>query len=130
MPSTYVLFLLTPRLVCQALSGTYFLLIAQSIFANRLLHALQTNGLNINAQLVLDTGASQIQQVFQGTDLTAVLAAYMVGIKDVFAFAMATAGLNVFVALAIPFKRLPDHSVKKTEDLDEEKSVEEKVAAV
>jgi hypothetical protein len=108
----------------QALSGTYFILIAQSIFANRMLYTLKTTYPNINAGQVVNTGASEIQQVFQGADLAAVLDAYMVGIKGVLAFSLATSALTVLVALAIPFRRLPDHGSEKTEE------TKEKVAAV
>jgi len=56
--------------------------------------------------------------------LAAVLDAYMVGIKGVLAFSLATSALTVLVALAIPFRRLPDHGSEKTEE------TKEKVAAV
>ncbi|KAL9082712.1 MAG: hypothetical protein Q9165_008811 [Trypethelium subeluteriae] len=110
-------------LMMQALSGAYFLLIAQSIFANCMLHRLKTAFPNVNASQVINTGATEIQQVFRGADLAAVLDAYMVGIKDVFAFSLATSALTVLIALAIPLRRLPDHGNEKTEE------TEEKVAA-
>lgn len=111
----------------QALSGTYATLTAQSIFANRMLHTLETTYPNINAGQVINTGAAEIQQVYQGADLAAVLDAYMVGIKDVFAFSLATSALTVLIALLIPFRKLHDHSSEKTEEKEE---AEEKVAAV
>lgn len=61
---------------------------------------------------VLATGASEIQQVFKGQDLTDVLAAYMVGIKEVFAFSLAGAAFTVLVAFVIPFKKLPSQDSK------------------
>ena len=93
----------------QALSGTYFILIAQSIFANRMLYRLQTRYLGIDASKVIATGASELQRVFYGADLAAVVDAYMSGIKDVFAFSMAASAVTVLVALVIPFQRLPGH---------------------
>jgi hypothetical protein len=65
---------------------------------------------------VLATGASEIQQVFKGQDLTAVLAAYMVGIKEVFAFCLAGAALTILVALVIHFKKLPSQDSKAEEN--------------
>lgn len=112
----------------QALSGTYFILVAQSIFANRMLHTLQTTYPDINAGHVISTGASEIRKVFQGADLAAVLDAYMVGIKDVFAFSLAAAALTVFIALMIPFQRLHDHGSEKTVETEEEE--EDKVMDV
>lgn len=110
----------------QALSGTYFILIAQSLWANRLIHHIQTTYPGISADRVIATGsgAHEIRSAFQGDDLAAVLDAYMVGIKAVFAFALATAAVTVIVALVIPFKRLPDHT-KKPEDTPEAKETKD-----
>jgi hypothetical protein len=70
----------------------------------------------IDAAKVLATGASEIQRVFSGDDLVAVLNAYIVGIKDVFAFSLAGAAFTVLIALAIPFKKLPSHEKMGTEE--------------
>ncbi|KAF2092922.1 MFS gliotoxin efflux transporter glia [Rhizodiscina lignyota] len=102
--------------MCQPLSGAYFLGIAQSIFANRMLQTLETTPSNVDAVKVLNTGASEIQHVFSGGDLAAVVGAYMVGIKDVFAFALAASAFAVLLAFMIPFKKLPDYDSKKTEE--------------
>jgi hypothetical protein len=101
--------------VCNSISGAYFVTAAQSIFANRLLQTLASTAPNIDAARVLATGASEIQRVFSGEELAAVLNAYMVGIKDVFAFSLAGAAFTVVVALVIPFKKLPAHDKTKTE---------------
>ncbi|KAJ7362409.1 putative MFS transporter [Mycena albidolilacea] len=102
-------------LMCNSISGAYFVTAAQSIFANRLLQTLASTAPNIDAARVLATGASEIQRVFSGEELAAVLNAYMVGIKDVFAFSLAGAAFTVVVALVIPFKKLPAHDKAKTE---------------
>jgi MFS transporter, DHA2 family, glioxin efflux transporter len=103
----------------QALSGTYFTLIAQSLFANRLLSTIKTTYPNLDPSHVLNVGTSEIQHVFRGDDLTAVLDSYMIGLRAVFAFSLATSALTVLIALAIPFRRLPDHSVKNKEEVEE-----------
>jgi MFS transporter, DHA2 family, glioxin efflux transporter len=67
------------------------------------------------AAKVLATRGSQIQHIFggivenRGEDLAAVFNAYMVGIKDVFAFSMAHAAFTVLLALVIPLKKAPSH---------------------
>jgi hypothetical protein len=104
----------------QAISGTYFILIAGSLFANRMLHTLTRSYPAINAGQVINTGASEIQHVFQGEDLAAVLDAYMVGIKAVFAFSLATSALTVLIAMVVPFCKLRDHAAEKTEDVEPE----------
>jgi hypothetical protein len=98
------------------MSGTYFVIVAQALFANRMLQALEKSNSNIDTATALGTGASQIQYVFQGSELTAVTNAYMVGIKDVFAFGLFGAVAAVLLALVIPLKQLPDHETKKAEE--------------
>lgn len=81
-----------------------------------MLHALTSGSNKLDVALVLGTGASELQDVFTGNDLTAVIAAYMVGIKDVFAFSLACAAFSVILTALIPFKRLPDHKKKPTDE--------------
>ncbi|KAF2786819.1 MFS general substrate transporter [Melanomma pulvis-pyrius CBS 109.77] len=103
-------------LMCQAISAAYCLPVAQSLFANRMLQTLKSTAPNIDAVKVINTGASEIQHVFKGEDLTAVLGAYMAGIKDVFTFSLASSALTVLIALVIPSRKLPDHDIMETEE--------------
>ncbi|MCJ1399410.1 hypothetical protein MMC11_002612 [Xylographa trunciseda] len=103
-------------LMCNSISGAYFITAAQSIFANRLLQTLASTAPNIDAATVLATGASNIQNVFSGGDLAAVLDAYMVGIKDVFAFSIAGAAFTALLALAIPLRKLHSQDNKNPEE--------------
>lgn len=93
---------LIPPPVCQTLSGAYFVAIAQSLFANRMLQTVLAGASHLDPALVLSTGASELRDVFSGDDLTAVIAAYMVGIKDVFTFSLACAAFSVLVTGIIP----------------------------
>lgn len=111
-----MLFPLTPGPVAQSGSAAYFIVVAQSIFANRLLQTIEATAPHLNADLVLGTGASDLNHVFSGDDLAAVLGAYMAGIKDVFACGLAGSAFAVLLALMIPFKKLPNHGSKKTEE--------------
>ncbi|KAJ4315562.1 dynein heavy chain [Neodidymelliopsis sp. IMI 364377] len=112
--------------MCQTLSGAYFVAMAQSLFANRMIHTLRAGASDLNIALVLGTGASELQKVFTASDLTTVVDAYMVGINDVFAFSLACASLAVLLTLLIPFKRLPDHKKKPLEKTEVSKKIEEK----
>ncbi|KAL4895642.1 major facilitator superfamily domain-containing protein [Aspergillus ambiguus] len=96
--------------MCQTLSGAYFVAFAQSLFANRMLQTIFSRAAHLDPALVLGTGASELQDVFSGDDLSEVIAAYMVGIKDVFAFSLACSAFAVLLSLIIPLKRLPDHA--------------------
>ncbi|KAJ7241353.1 putative MFS transporter [Mycena haematopus] len=103
-------------LMCNSISGAYFVTAAQSVFANRLLHTLAYAAPDIDASKVLATGASDIRSVFSGEELAAVLSAYTVGIKDVFAISLAGAAFTVLIALAIPSKKLSTPGNTTTED--------------
>jgi hypothetical protein len=109
-------FSLTQTPVTQSGSAAYFIVVAQSIFANRMLRTIQSTAPNLNAFQVLGTGVSDIYNIYSGTDLAAVLNAYMVGIKDVFICSLAGSVLAVLLAMIIPFQKLPNHDSKKTEE--------------
>jgi hypothetical protein len=109
--------------VCQGLSGVYFLAIAQSVFANRLLQEIDATIPRLNPVTVLGTGASDIHKVFSGADLVAVVDAYMAGIKLVFAFALAASACSVILALTVPAVRLPDHSTNDKHSSENDEAV-------
>lgn len=90
----------------NSLAGAYFVTAAQSLFSNRLLEEVTILAPEIDIELVLATGATELREVFHGADLGAVIEAYMIGITDVFIFSLAGAGLTVFLALLIPLKSL------------------------
>lgn len=102
--------------MCNSIAGAYFVTGAQSIFTNRLLSQLAIIDPSINPYQVLATGASDIQRVFRGSNLVAVLDVYMVGIKDVFAFSLAGAAFTVVLALIIPPRKLTSNEEKKAEE--------------
>lgn len=118
--------LLTGYLVMNSISGGYFVTAAQSLFANRLLSSLASLAPTISPGLVISTGATELRGVFTGSDLSAVLASYMVGIKDVFAWSLAGAAFTAVLALVVPFKKMPPVE----EAPSKEKSLDEKVSAV
>ncbi|KAL6238454.1 hypothetical protein BDW75DRAFT_247213 [Aspergillus navahoensis] len=103
-------------LMCNSISGAYFVTAAQSLFANRMLSTLASKYPAIDPIQVLTTGASEITRVFQGAELVAVHQAYMVGIRDVFAFSLAGAVATVLISLGIPFKKLPAPAVEASGD--------------
>lgn len=102
--------------MAQSISGAYFVSAANSIFDNYLLQTLARIAPQIDAAEILYIGVSEVASVYKGEQLTLVREAYMAGIKDVFAFALAGTALTVVLALLIPFKRLPSHETKEAED--------------
>jgi hypothetical protein len=107
------------------MSGAYFVTTAQSLFSNRLLQRIGQTAPNIDPQKVLQTGASEIRQVFSGEELASVIAAYMTGLKAVFTFCVAGAVFSILLSLVIPFKRLPDFELqKKAEAIEKEAALQ------
>lgn len=66
---------------------------------------------------VLGTGASELREVFEEPSvLGRVVDAYMVGIKDVFAFTIALAGLAAVLGVALPRVKMPEDEGKRREE--------------
>ncbi|CAG9948466.1 unnamed protein product, partial [Clonostachys rosea f. rosea IK726] len=93
----------------QTVGGAFSTSIGQSVFVNRLLLALAESAPGVDPNLVLFTGASDLQHVFSEGVLPGVLKAYMVGLKGSFAVAIAFCGCAFLISLAIPMKKLPSH---------------------
>jgi hypothetical protein len=72
----------------------------------------------ISPSQISEAGASGLRTAFSGQDLVLLLDAYMAGIKNVFAFAIAGAAASVFVALLIPLTRIPAHDEKEKDEAD------------
>ncbi|GMF78050.1 unnamed protein product [Aspergillus oryzae] len=96
--------------------GAYFVSAGNSIFNNYMLKTLSVTAPQLNSSEISYMGVTELKNAFHGEDLALIRQAYMVGIKDVFAFALAGACLTVVLALIVPFEKLPDHEAKKDED--------------
>ncbi|KAH8835028.1 major facilitator superfamily domain-containing protein [Flagelloscypha sp. PMI_526] len=90
----------------QCIGGTILLSAAQSAFGNKLISTLQTSAPEINPALVIATGATELRAVFSADQVVHILAAYMAGIKAVFAISIAATGLAVVVSSCNSWKRL------------------------
>lgn len=90
------------------------------MFSNLLVQALPSYAPGVDPQLVLNTGATEIQNIFTGETLYSVRRAYMVGVKGAFTLGLAGSVASVLVSLLIPNKRLPLPSRGKDEQSDSE----------
>lgn len=99
----------------QTATGAYFVVAAQSIFANLMVQTLIKNAKDIDIGRVLSSGAGELQTLYSGSQLDQVRSAYMVGIKDVFAFCIAVSAATIFAALLVPFVRMPETETPKLE---------------
>ena len=79
--------------------GTLFVSVAQCVFNNLLLLNIKTG---VSKVLVLQTGASDIQQTFRGEQLDDVLNAYMEGLRGIFILGLALACAAVASSLLPP----------------------------
>lgn len=70
---------------------------------------------------VSEAGAAGIRDAFSGQDLVNVVDAYMVSIKNVFAFVIAGAVATLLSAFLIPPTRVPAHEEQKAEEKIDEK---------
>lgn len=96
--------MLTHMAAFQTATGAYFVVAAQSIFANLMVQNLMEKAKDIDIGSVLNAGAAELQTLYTGSQLDEVRDAYMVGIKTVFAFCIAVSAATVFAALLVPFK--------------------------
>ncbi|PKS08405.1 hypothetical protein jhhlp_005349 [Lomentospora prolificans] len=90
----------------QTVGGSFFLAGAQSAFLSEMVKKLVVTAPNVDPNLVLLTGASDLRAVFSPEDLPGILSAYMRGIKITFALAVAGAGVSFLLSLGSRWSRL------------------------
>ncbi|KIW30271.1 uncharacterized protein PV07_06026 [Cladophialophora immunda] len=78
----------------QTIGGAVFISAAQAGFTNKMLHELPLKAPNVDASLVLATGATDLRRVFDASDIPGILAAYMDGLRVPFAICIACACLT------------------------------------
>lgn len=81
----------------QTFGGTLFLAFAQTIFSRSLVDSLKKFAPTVNAQTVINAGASAIRRVVDPEDVPGVLKAYNLGVNRNFYLAVgASAGTFLF----------------------------------
>lgn len=83
----------------RSIGSTFLLAAAQSGFANQLAKRLAHTAPNVSLALVTATGATELRQVFPGSELNGVFRAYAWGIKVAFALTIAACGITVVVSM-------------------------------
>lgn len=82
---------------------------AQAALFNQLLQKLASTAPDINSALVLGTGASELKNVFTAEQMTAILPAYMAGLKVAFAISVTAAGLAFCFSPFNNWKKIDAH---------------------
>jgi hypothetical protein len=107
---TYVL---TLSVVCVTVGGAFFVSAAQSAFNNQLIKTLAINVPDIDPVMALGIGATQIREAFPASQVSAVIDAYMVGLKAVFAITVAAFGISTFIGLFGSWKKINSTDLQK-----------------
>jgi hypothetical protein len=92
--------------VFQMIGGSFTLSAAQAAFNNRMLSTLASTAPGVDPATVLVTGATQIRSVFTSSQVPGIVAAYMAGLKLVFAITIATFGCAFLTGLWASWKRI------------------------
>ncbi|KAH7253392.1 major facilitator superfamily domain-containing protein [Fusarium solani] len=98
----------------QCLGGTMFNSAAQAAFVNSMIRTLPSDVPGIDVQAVVQTGATEIRDVFSSSEVVGIVASYMTGLKLTFAIAIAGAGLGVVASICNDHQRLGKEAVKDT----------------
>jgi hypothetical protein len=83
---------------------------AQAAFVNQIIIKLAATAPNIDSALVISTGASELRDVFTAEHMTAILPAYMTGLKVAYAISIAAAGIAFCLSPFNNFKKIDAHA--------------------
>ncbi|KAF4991200.1 hypothetical protein FDECE_14121 [Fusarium decemcellulare] len=93
-------------LLFQCLGGTMFNSAAQAAFVNHMSNTLPNNAPGVDIQTVIQTGATEIRDVFSSSEVAGIVASYMAGIKVAIAIAAAGGGVGLLFSLCNERRRL------------------------
>jgi hypothetical protein len=94
------------------LGGAFLLSAAQSAFNNTMIRHATSVVAGIDPALLIGTGATEIRHVFSAAQIPGIIAAYMAGIKVVFAITIGATGFACLFSLLGRWKRLHAEDMK------------------
>lgn len=107
-------FISSMALFFQTIGGAVSVSVAQVIFTNKLIKALERNVPGLDPRLVISTGATELRRTIESDQLHGTMKSHMEGLKDTYALAVALAGAAVVVgALSVMFDRRRLHKGAK-----------------
>lgn len=89
----------------QLISGALSVSAAEAIFNNKLYAGVASLAPNIDIDLVTAAGASNLQDVFSGSDLVNVVMAYLQALEATWLAGIALAATSLIVAVLAPIKK-------------------------
>lgn len=96
----------------QTLGGALFVSVGQNIFSNKLVEGLKQFAPSIDPTIVLNIGATSIQQTVDKADLPGVTLAYNNALTETFLVAAVMAALTIIGALAIEWKSVKGKKIE------------------
>lgn len=97
----------------QMIGGAFLLAASQSAFNNTMIATLASTAPGVDPAVVLVTGATQIRAAFPSDQVPGVIAAYMAGLKVVFAIATGATGLASLLSLCGRWKKINAETLKE-----------------
>ena len=108
---------------CQQMGGAVFVSVGQSVFTNQLVKGLRKVA-GISPTVIVNTGATDLRQVVDPSNLRGVLVAYNGALTKTFTVALAMSCLSIIGALCIEWKNIKPK--KKTDEVENgETSIDE-----
>ncbi|OJJ77955.1 hypothetical protein ASPBRDRAFT_191217 [Aspergillus brasiliensis CBS 101740] len=96
-----------------SIGGSFFLSSAQSAFNNELINYLRKNLPEVNPEIALGTGATEIRKVFTAAQIPVVIDAYVTGLQAVWAIMIAACGIATLLGFLGSWKRLNAEKLKE-----------------
>lgn len=96
----------------QTLGGALFVSVGQNVFSNKLSQGLKKYAPTVDAQKVLNTGATAVQHSLDPADLPGVTKAYNDGLQQTFLVATILATFTILGSLSIEWKSVKNKKVE------------------
>ncbi|KAJ9195498.1 hypothetical protein DTO164E3_6811 [Paecilomyces variotii] len=100
----------------QYLGGAIFLAVGETIFTNGLRSSLQTYAPNVDAQTIINAGASGVRSTAPPADLAAVLLAYNHALVHTFYLALGGSAASFLTGFGMGWQRIPRKAAKKKDE--------------
>ncbi|KAJ9260816.1 hypothetical protein DTO195F2_4429 [Paecilomyces variotii] len=102
----------------QYLGGAIFLAVGETIFTNGLRSSLQTYAPNVDAQTIINAGASGVRTTAPPADLADVLLAYNHALVHTFYLALGGSAASFLTSFGMGWQRIPRKAAKKKDEKD------------
>jgi hypothetical protein len=94
------------------IGGCFFVSAAQSAFNNELLKAVVTSIPSLNPAIILETGVTEIRNVFLPSQVPYIIDGYMKGLRAVFAITAGAFGFSAFIGVFGSWQKLHSEDLK------------------